>query len=87
MDEIRLTKIGAFSYFARYGSHCENEYCALLVGECNGNLEVNSKYTYTSRWITFKELLSEIKESGEVFTPWLKEAVKLLNKGVAKQFS
>src|SRR5579864_2189064 len=30
IPEISLQKIGAFNYFARYGTQCENEYCAIL---------------------------------------------------------
>jgi len=78
IENIELKKIGAFNYFKEYGDRCENEYCALIVGEYDGELDMNSEVAYGFRWVSLKQLLSEIEENPEIFTRWLIEAVKVL---------
>lgn len=80
VKNIRFRKIGAFNYFKRYDSSCENEHCALLIGKYDGSLRPNSKTAYYFRWVSLKELLNEIKKHPNAFTPWAKLAVKLLRK-------
>jgi len=78
IENIELKKIGAFNYFKEYGDRCENEFCALIVGEYDEELDMNPEVAYGFRWVSFEQLLSEIKENPEIFTQWLKEAVKVL---------
>jgi len=87
IEKVKLKKIGAFNYFKEYGNHCENEYCALIVGEHNGKLDANPEVAYGFRWVSLEQLLSEIEKNPEIFTPWLIEAVKLLrNHELGKEF-
>jgi isopentenyl-diphosphate delta-isomerase len=78
IEKVKLRKVGTYNYFKSYNGSCENEHCALIVGECNGELKMNPEVAYGLRWVVLKELLSEIEENNEKFTPWLIEAVKIL---------
>ncbi len=78
IDSMNLENIGAFNYFKEDEKNCENEYCALITGEYNGELKANPETAYGFRWIDLKQLLAEIYKKPEVFTPWLIEAVKIL---------
>jgi len=88
INKINLRKVGAYNYFKSYNGRCENEHCALIVGEFDGEIIMNGEVAYGFKWIRFKELLSEINKNPEMFTQWLKESVKLLkNNGLEKFFS
>ncbi len=88
IENVELKKIGSYNYFKQDEERCENEHCALIIGEYNGELRMNPEVAYGSRWISFNELLSEIEKNPEIFSQWLKESVKLLkNKGLEKLFS
>jgi isopentenyl-diphosphate delta-isomerase len=78
IKKIELKKIGAFNYFKQDENRCENEYCYLIVGEYNRELKMNPEVAYGFRWVSLKELLSEIKEKPEILTQWLIEAVRIL---------
>lgn len=80
IGEIRV--IGAFNYFAPYhtaqGEYCENEHCAILVGEYNGPLNLNPEVGYEYKWMDKKDFLNDIDENPQNYTPWAIEAVKVL---------
>jgi len=78
IENIELKKIGAFNYFKEYGVHCENEHCALIVGEYDGELDMNPEVAYGFRWVSLEQLLSEIEDNREIFTQWLREAIKVI---------
>lgn len=78
IENVRLEKIGAFNYFKEDGKNCENEYCALIVGEYDGEIKINPETAYGFRLVSLKQLLSEIEKKPETFTPWSIEAVRLL---------
>ena len=81
MGEIRV--IGEFNYFARYGEYCENEHCAILVGEYNGPLNLNSEVGYSYKWVSEEEFLKDIVKNPKEYSPWAVEAVKIIRtKGV-----
>ena len=87
IEGIKLKVVGAFNYFSQYDEHCENEHCALIIGEYNGEVKINSDVAYDFRWVSLKQILSEVKKNPENFTPWLKDAIKLLNNtGFEKRF-
>jgi len=86
IENVELKKIGAFNYFKEYGDRCENEYCALIVGEYNEELDTNPEVAYGFRWVSLEQLLSEIGENSEIFTPWLIEAVKVLREHEVGKF-
>lgn len=87
IENVKLEKIGAFNYFKEDGKNCENEYCALIVGEHNGKIKINPEAAYGFRLVSLKQLLSEVEKRPETFTPWSIEAVKILrNHELSKAF-
>jgi len=82
IDKMKLKKIGTFRYFEKQKNYCENEYCSLFVGEYNGKLSIDPKYVYDFKWISLKQVLSEVKENPEAFTPWFRHAIKILSNNI-----
>lgn len=79
LDQIKeVKKIGGFSYFAKDGSHCENEYDMVLVGEYNGEVNMNPEVGYEYKWMYKNEFLKDIEENPQNYTPWAIEGVKVL---------
>ena len=79
-----VKKIGEFNYFAKYGKYCENEHCAILVGEYNGPIKMDPKVGYEYRWVDEEEFLKDIKENPKKYTPWAIKAAELLKTIVFK---
>ena len=77
-DKIELKNLGTFNYFARYGNLCENEHCALMVGEYNGKVELNTEVGYEYKWMDEGDFLKDIKENPQNYSPWAVEGVKIL---------
>ncbi|MEK7617504.1 MAG: NUDIX domain-containing protein [Patescibacteria group bacterium] len=86
-DKIPLKNLGFFNYFAPYrtvqGEYCENEHCAILVGEYNGPISLNPSVGYEYKWIFKKAFLEDIKQKPDNYTAWAREAVKLLGKSIS----
>jgi isopentenyldiphosphate isomerase len=72
--------LGFFDYFAQYGKFCENEHCAILIGEYNGPLRLNPKVGYSYKWIPDREFLQDIEENPKNYSPWAKESAKIIKK-------
>lgn len=70
--------IGAFNYFAKYGELCENEHCAIFVGEYNGPLNLSSEVGYEYKWLDESEFLEDIKKNPKKYSPWAFEAAKII---------
>lgn len=81
-DKLPLKNLGFFNYFAKYGSYCENEHCAILIGEYNGKLDLNPKAGYEYKWMGKKDFLGDVARNPQNYTPWAIEAVKILEKVV-----
>ncbi len=83
---IRFKKIGAFNYFASHGEKCENEYCALIVGKYDGTVKPNPKVTYSFKWLSLRNTLSEIRQKPETFVVWARSGARVLrNHKLGKQ--
>lgn len=78
IDKVEVKNLGAFNYFARYGKLCENEHCAVMVGEYDGPINLNPKVGYEYKWVDEREFLKDINHNPQNYTPWAKEAVKIL---------
>lgn len=68
-----LEYIGKFQYQANYkdiGS--ENELCSVLVGEYDGEVNIDPKEVNDFRWVDFKELKKDVLENPDNYTPWFK---------------
>lgn len=81
--EIPVKKLFSFNYYAKYGNFCENEYCAFLVGEYNGEVYPNPKVAYGYKWMSLEKLLKDIKINREVYTPWAIRALEEYEKRFA----
>lgn len=77
-QKIPLKNLGAFKYFSQDGKNCENEYCYLLVGEYNGQVSLNPEAGYEYKWREKGEFIKDIKMNPGKYSPWAKEAIKLL---------
>jgi len=79
-DELDVSasvkKILAFTYFAPFGRHAENEYCALLVGSFNGTVTPNINKVSNIAYINIEELSAEMNKKPKAYTPWLKIALE-----------
>ncbi len=77
-DKMPLKNLGFFNYFAKYGEYCENEHCAILVGEYNGPFNLNSEVGYGYKWVSEEEFLKDIAANPQNYTPWAIEAIGFL---------
>lgn len=81
-DKISLANLGTFNYFAPYhtvqGEYCENEHCAMMVGEYNGELKMNPETAYEYKWVDKKDFLKDFESNPQKYAPWVSEGVKLL---------
>jgi len=78
--EVTVRKVGGFNYFARHTKDdgCENEYCAILVGEYEGPVRPDPEDVYETNWKKFQAVLEEVRQHPAAYTPWVSEAVKTL---------
>lgn len=75
---VVLKKIAGFNYFAKYHSHCENEYCAILIGEYSGDVNPNYDLVYEYKWVARDKFFDDVENDPEKYTPWAIETAKLL---------
>lgn len=73
-----LKNLGGFNYFAKWDDLCENEYCAMIVAEYDGEIKLNKKVAYEAKWVDKKELLKDMEENRQKYSPWAKEGLKVL---------
>ncbi len=76
--ESPLHRVLDFTYLERDKNRCENEYCVLLAGKYDGELNPNPDHIYEFRWVNWSQLVQELTEEPEGFTAWLKKAVEHL---------
>jgi len=68
-----LKYIGKFQYQANYKDiGAENELCSVLVGEYEGEVNVDPKEVNDFKWIDFEELKKDVLENPDNYTPWFK---------------
>ena len=69
-----------FQYQAGYKNiGSENEICALLIGQYDGEVAPNPQEVMEYKWIRIDELEKEINKHPKKYVPWLKIALKKLN--------
>lgn len=69
-EKISLKNYGFFDYFAEYNDVCENEHCAMMVGEYNGKLELNNEVGYGYKWMNKNEFSKDIETNPKNYSPW-----------------
>ncbi|TSC66304.1 MAG: isopentenyl-diphosphate delta-isomerase [Microgenomates group bacterium Gr01-1014_80] len=80
IKEVALENLGGFNYFAKYGEYCENEHDKLLIGEYNGEVNLNPEVGYEYKWMPKEEFLKDIEENPDNYTPWAIACVPVLKK-------
>lgn len=80
-----LKNLGFFNYFKEDGKYCENEYCAMVIGEYNGEIKLNPEHGYDFVWMGKKDFLEDIKNNPNKWAPWVPGGIKILKeKGYLK---
>lgn len=77
--EVEFKNIGAFYYFAKYKDNSENEYCYVLVGRIDKQVYPNPVEIEGIKKVDLKELLKDVKNNPEVYTPWMKMALEKIS--------
>lgn len=80
IEDVRLKNVGSFNYFAQDGTRCENEHCAILVGEYNGEVHLNPEVGYEYKWMSKEEFLADIEKNPQKYSKWAQEGVKVVQK-------
>lgn len=79
-----VKKIGAFTYTEPYDGYSENEYCAVLVGKYDGEVEPNKDEIDEIRYATLEEIKQELAVKPETYTKWFKESIPFLEKFIVE---
>ena len=77
-DKIDLKNLGTFNYLEKVGSRCENENCAMMIGEYNGEIILNSETAYEYKWVEKSEFLKDFTENSKKYAPWVLGGVTIL---------
>jgi len=79
---ISLKRVGEFNYYAPYhtvqGDLCENEHDHLLIGEYNGEINLNPEMGYEAKWVDKMGVLDDMDKNPQKYTAWAKESLKVL---------
>lgn len=78
IERAKVSIAGAFNYFAQDGELCENEHCAILIGEYNGKISPNPDAVYDYQWIKKVNFLQDIERYSWKYSAWAVEGVKVL---------
>lgn len=65
-----VKKVGEFNYFAKYGDLCENEHCAMMVVQYDGEITMDATDAYEYKWVEKGEFLKDIEENPKKYSPW-----------------
>lgn len=67
---VTVKNVGAFNYFVKEGRHCENEYCAILIGIYDGKVTANTDVVYEYAWMDRDVFISDVINNPKKYTPW-----------------
>lgn len=79
-EEVKLENLGFFNYFQKIGELCENEHCAMMIGEYNGEIKMDPSVGYEYKWILKKEFFKDIENNSKNYAPWVIEGTQVLKK-------
>lgn len=66
-----------YTYFAKFGDYCENEFCVLLTGELRGSAKPNPDEIMETKFVTMEELRKDMSKNPDQYTPWFKIAFEM----------
>lgn len=78
--DTSLKEAFVFTYKANLGELTEHEYDHVFVGRYNKEPELNPEEASEWKWISWKELVENIKNCPKEYTYWLKVAVNEFEK-------
>ncbi len=78
IENISLEDLGSFNYFAIDGKYCENEYCAMMIGEYDGEIKMNPENGYDFEWMDKKDFIRDFKENPDKWAPWVLGGIEIL---------
>lgn len=82
-----LTDVHSFVYFAPQGKNAENEFCRVLVGEFDGEVDPNAEEMSAVRWATLAEAEADLSKNPDSYTPWFKLSFEgFLKNSVSRRF-
>lgn len=78
--KIKLTALGNFIYRAEFNNGLiEHEYDHVLLGQYNNELiDINPEEVQSFTWLALPVLLKSLETHSELYTPWLKPALGIL---------
>lgn len=83
IENIDVKNLGFFNYFKEDGKYCENEYCAMVVGEYDGEINMNPEHGYDFAWKDKEDFLKDYEENPKKYAPWVPGGIKILKeKGI-----
>jgi isopentenyl-diphosphate Delta-isomerase len=71
-----------YRYKFSYNNICENEICPIYLVLSDEKINANPDEVVDYKWLTWYELLNEIQNNLDAFTPWCKEEVLMLNNSI-----
>jgi len=76
-----LRYVYKFKYSAQFNkAGSENEVCSVFVGRCDDEVVVDPDEVESFRWVKIEDLLRDILENPEKYTPWFKMEIEELKK-------
>lgn len=75
-----LQNLGTFNYYAKYGERCENEHCAMLIAEYDGEINMDPEVGYENKWVAKMEFLKDFESNPGNYAPWVPGGVEVLKK-------
>ncbi len=76
---VPLKETLRFIYSADYDSVWgEHEYDVVFVGKYDGDVNPNPKEISDYKWVKIDELLEDVENNSDIYTPWFKEILKRL---------
>ena len=68
---VKLKKIFSFVYYYKFKEDLiEYEYDNVLIGDYSGEVYLDSEEASDYKWIDIKELVKEVENNPQDFTPW-----------------
>jgi isopentenyl-diphosphate delta-isomerase len=74
VDVTKLERKLDYTYWAKFGDYCENEFCVLLTGELETRPHPNPDEIMETRYVTMDGLAADMARNPESYTPWFKIA-------------
>jgi isopentenyl-diphosphate Delta-isomerase len=74
VDVRKLDRKLDYTYFAKFGDYCENEFCVLLTGKLEGPANPNPDEIMETAYMTTEDLAKDMSRNPDKYTPWFKIA-------------